>query len=99
MGQLNENTHELLAAPHPYMKINRKKSEFWGYQTWVPDLLPCEISKKNNKKRIHGDRNTVRTKKSSKQCFSTRGKFLSFLPRIRFMVFFHKISHGGRLRT
>mgnify|MGYP006961256036 CR=1 FL=1 len=31
-----------------------KKSEICGYQTWVLNLLPCEISWKNTRKRIRG---------------------------------------------
>ena len=40
-----------LGAPLPYMNINFKKISLnfkklgnWGYQTWVSDLLLCEVS-------------------------------------------------------
>lgn len=96
-----ENTQELLGAPHPYTKINRKKykknqkgAEFWEYQTWVPGLLPCEISWKNTRKRIRGEGNTVGTKIHPNSVFLCIGNFCLFCHEYISWYFFTNFHTG-----
>ena len=53
-----ENTQEHLGAPPPK---NRRKNifEILGYETCVPNLLPCEVLYKNTRKCICGEENTI----------------------------------------
>jgi hypothetical protein len=88
----------------PYMNIifkkisgKFKKSRILGYQIWVPNLLSCEVSRKND---IHG----TLCKKTKHLCTKKPfgwivGRTVFSSSRIHFLVFFHETSHGSRLDT
>lgn len=89
-----ENTQELSGAPHPYTKNirkkfpeNKKNLNFRDVKPGPPIYFRAKFREKIPKNASVA-KELLLGKNVHKQCFAIHRKFLSFLPRTRFLVFF-----------